>query len=329
MTKFQAFNDIRLDLSEFEDAASLSKREERRIFKQFKHKIWPKVGANKWLKVGVATLTVSVLSLSLVLNKGTIANIPLVGGIIESYIHSTEQLDYTPYKTAIGETAENAYGKLTLNEVMIDDQQILLSATFEPAEHVAFNYRTQITPTVSINGSDEIMFVGSQSIELNHTAFAIYNEITLPHNMPHNMMTENVQLTISYDKFKNNSIEQPWAFDIEVSQAQLLAEREVFELNEMIVLGNGDVVIIEKVVSTPISTTVYYDLSQSTSEDIAIHIKSEDGSIENFSSFSFKNNDPGEVSFKRYSGYEMTDTPHFLEVYDADAQLSESLILIK
>ncbi len=77
-------------------------------------------------------------------------------------------------------------------------------------------------------------------------------------------------------------IEHPWTFDVNVSQAQLLKEKKVFELDKLITLNNGDAVTIQRVVTSPISTTVYYDLSDSQSEEIYFSIQSEDGQVGTF-----------------------------------------------
>jgi hypothetical protein len=48
-----------------------------------------------------------------------------------------------------------------------------------------------------------------------------------------------VNIEISYDTWRHNLedeqiIEQPWTFDVQVSQANLLAEKKVFEMDQTI-----------------------------------------------------------------------------------------------
>lgn len=324
MSIFKDLNDVKLDLSEFEEVP-LSKQAQKRILKKVKKKISLREPKQKWLGVGLASVAVCVLSLSLTIDKGTIASMPFVGGVIEKYINSDENLDYSAYKTAIGETAENELGKLTLNEVMMDDRQLFLSATFEPADHVDFDYQTHITPKVKINGKMYTVTTGGQSVELNNNMFMIYNDIDLEHPIK----TENVQIEISYDTWNfDTKIEQPWTFNVTVSQAKLLEEKKVFEINKTITLNNGENVTIQKVVTTPISTTVYYDLSQSKSEDIYFKIQSKDGKLEPYSS-AFTSNQLGDVSFVRFYGLKFEQTKYFLVAYDSKGhQLSKASIPI-
>jgi hypothetical protein len=325
MSIFKDLNDVKLDLSEF-DEVLLSKHEQKRILRKVKREISSSKPKKKWPGVGIAAVAVCTLSLSLLtINNETIASIPFVGEVIEKYISSNENLDYSSYKTAIGETAENELGKLTLNEVMMDDKQLFLSATFEPAEHVDFDYQTKITPKVKINGKVYTVTTGGQSIELNNAMFTIYNDIELSQAIE----TEDVQIEISYDTWNfEKAIEHPWTFNVKVSQAQLIKEKKVFELNKTIKLNNGETVTIQKVVTTPISTTVYYDLSQSKSEDIYFKIQSEDGKLESYSS-AFTSNQLGDVSFVRFNGLKFKDTKYYLVTYDSQGnKLNESSIPI-
>ncbi|WP_409274701.1 DUF4179 domain-containing protein [Neobacillus sp. SCS-31] len=326
MSVFKDLNNVKMDLSEFEEIP-LSQMEQKRILKKIRKKSSLKNQKKKWIQVSIAAMAIFVLSFSLLAEKGTIASMPFVGGIIEKYIYpDNENLDFSSFKTAIGETAENHLGKLTLNEVMMDTRQVVLSATFEPAEGVEFDYQTTIQPKVKINGQDYSVTTGSQSIELNSSMFTIYNDIDLSQSIE----TEMVQLEITYDTWEHDTaIAQPWTFKVDVSQAELLKERKIYELNQTVKLSTGDKVTVQKVVTTPISTTIYYDLSQSKSEDIHFVIQSdEERSIH---STSYNSNEAGDVSYARFNGVTLQEAKeYFLVAFDIDKnQLINTPIPIK
>jgi len=314
-------NKIKQELEKIEIPNELHDRAKLGVKKAKYEKKSPK---NKWLGLGTAAAVIA-LCFSLSIHNGVIASIPFVGEVIEKYISSSEKLNYASYKTAIGETAENELGKLTLNEVMMDAQQLFLSATFEPADNVDFDYQTYIIPSIKINGKNYTGTTRGQSVELNDSMFTIYNDIELNESID----KENVQIEISYDTWNfETAIEQPWTFDVEVSQEKLLEEKNVLEMNKVVTLSNDETVTIRKIVITPISTTVYYDLSKNASEDIHFKIKSEDGEIKTFSS-SFNSNNSGDMSFARFNGLEFKDTKYYLVIYDGEGkQLDELSILI-
>lgn len=323
MSVYKELNNVKMDLSEFEEIP-LSKTEQRRILKKIRKESSLK-NRKKWIPVSVATVAICVICFPLFVDRGTIASMPFVGGLIEQYQYPGGNLDFSSYKTAIGETAENALGKLTLNEIMMDDQQVVLSATFEPADGVEFDYQTTIQPKVKINGQDYSVTTGGQSVELNSSMFTIYSDIDLSQSIE----TEVVDLEISYDTWEHDTeIEQPWTFHVEVSQAELLKERKVFDLNQTVKLSTGDRVTIQRVVSTPISTTIYYDLSQSNKEDIRFAIQS-DHEL-NIHSTSYNSNEAGEVSYARFNGLSLDEaSDYYLVAFSWDDERLSLPIPIK
>ncbi|MGG1788944.1 DUF4179 domain-containing protein [Bacillus mycoides] len=290
MSIYKELNDIQLDITEFEETP-LTKIEEKQWEKRVKNKLRKNKKTKKWF--GVAAACMLIVSIIVPLGQTSLANMPFIAGLIEKYIDKQQPLDYSPYKTA-----ENKYGKLTLNEVLVDDNKLFISSTFEPAKGVKFDYQTYLIPQVRINGRDFSNTKDAQSIEVNDSMFTIYGGIELS-EMP---QTDELQIEITYDTFNRDTvIEQPWIFDIEVSQAQLMKEKQTFDLNETIVLYDGNKVTVKKVVSTPISTTIYYDVTQSTNEDIYFKIESESGEAHTFKEVVISNEDGG-ISFSRFDG---------------------------
>lgn len=327
MSLYRDLNNIEEDLDSITEIP-LSETEKKRVLKKARFQIRPKRRLNKRWGFGLAAVAMCLISLALTIERGTIASMPFTGEPIEKYINSIDQLDYSAYKTEIGESAENDFGRLTLNEVMMDDRRLFLSATFEPAEGVGFDYQTYIGPTVKINGQDYTAFSGGQSIEMNSSMFTIYNDITLTEAIK----TENLSIEISYDTWNPNAtketIEQPWVFNVDVSQKKLLAAVTEFEMNKDIRLLNGDKVRIEKVVATPISTSVYYDLSEAHSESIYFDIEAEDGAAAAQRFISSTSNTAGETSFAQFEKLDFGANKYYLKARDGEDEVLSELIPI-
>lgn len=312
MSIYKELNDIQLDITEFEDT-SLTKLEEEQWEKRVKNKLRKNKKTKKWFGVAVAFML--IVSITVPLGKTSLANTPFIAGVIEKYIDKQQPLDYSSYKTAIGKTAENKYGKLTLNEVLVDDNKLLISSTFEPAKSVKFDYQTYLIPQVQINGRDFSNIKDAQSIEVNDSMFTIYGGVELS-EMP---QTDDLQIEITYNTFNRDTvIGQPWIFDIEVSQAQLMKEKRTFDLNETIALYDGNKLTVNKVVSTPISTTIYYDVTQSANEDIYFKIESESGKTYIFNEV-FASNKEGDISFSRFDGINVSVGKYSLVPYSGKA----------
>jgi len=323
MTIYNELNDIKIDLNEFEEI-ELSKLEKKRIMKRVEKDISSKSLRSKWMTISVGVAAI-MLSVVLTLDKDTGADMPFIAEKIEKHINLNENLDYSSYKTEIGHSAENELGKLTLNEVMVDDQRIYISSTFQPTKNVDVDYQTAITPKVKINGQDTSVTTGGETIELNNRMFTIFNDIKLSQEIK----SEKVEIEISYDRWNRKVINQPWVFKVEVNQSQLMKEKRVFEMNKQITLNSGEFITIQKVVRTPMSTTVYYDLSQSSSEDIRFKIQSQEGIKGEFSS-AYNSNKPGDLSYSRFDGITLESGEYFLMVYDSnDNELIKEAIPIK
>lgn len=323
MSVYRELNEVKMDLEDL-PKIPLTAPEERRILKQARRQITPQNRKKKWTGFGLAAVAVCVLSLFIIMEKGAIANMPFIGEAIEKYISQNAQTDYSAYKTAIGETAENELGRLTLNEVMMDDQRLFLSATFEPADGVEFSYRTHIQPTVRINGQN-FSSTGGQSIELNNSMFTVFSEVKLNEAIK----DEELSFEISYDTWNfEKIIEQPWEFDVKVSQKALLEKVTEYKMNQQIFLKNGETIVVEKVVTTPISTTVYYDLSQSQSEDIDFVIQTAEGIVDVYRATSLRSNEPGDTSYIRFEGLAFEDALYFLVAYNsAGDELSDPIAI--
>lgn len=257
MNVYKALNDLEIDLTEI-DVTPLTSLEKRRIKKTVVKKLKLK---RNWAGLQVGAAAVVAIGL-LTYNSQTIANMPFVAGLLEQW-NEEEQLDWTPYKTVIGVASETAIGKMTLNEVIIDYDRVWISSTFEKAEGFDFSYLYQISPTLYMNGEAVEMFGSSmQSIERNSTMFSIYNEVKLKEPIPN----EQVDLKIVFDRIhsryidnpEGDALQEPWSFDVSVSQGAVQAETRIKEPMQTVALSNGESIVIEKVVMTPISTTIYY-----------------------------------------------------------------------
>ncbi|HGH7173110.1 TPA: DUF4179 domain-containing protein [Bacillus wiedmannii] len=308
MSIYKELNDIQLDITEFEEIP-LTKLEEKQWGKRVKNKLRKNKQSKKWF--GVAAACMLMVSITVPLGQSSLANTPFIAGLIEKYLDEQQPRDYSPYKTAIGKTAENKYGKLTLNEVLVDDNKLLISSTFEPAKGVKFDYQTYLIPQVRINGREFSSTKDAQSVEVNDSMYTIYSGVELSEIS----QTDELQIEITYDTFNRDTvIEQPWIFDIEVSQAQLLKEKQTFDLNETIVLSDGNKVTVKKIVSTPISTTIYYDVTQSANEDVYFKIESESGKTYMFKE-GLVSNKEGDISYSRFDGINVSVGKYSLVPY--------------
>ncbi len=185
------------------------------------------------------------------------------------YLWCDQDVDFEAYKTVIGETANNSLGRLTLNEVIIDDNQILLNATYEPVKEFSPDHQVFFFPQILVNGQDYMVRNGGQSIAKSANVYTIYNSIKMD-DFP---TDEHLELVIRYKDWNvETPIEKPWEFQVDASQEQLQEDREIFSINKKVKHVDQQEITIDKIVSTPISTTIYFHAEQSVVNE-ALHFK--------------------------------------------------------
>ncbi|MEK5232598.1 DUF4179 domain-containing protein [Lysinibacillus sp. FSL K6-0232] len=196
------------------------------------------------------------------------------------YLWWDKEVAFEAYKTEVEKTSKNSLGCLTLHEVIIDDNQILLNATFEPGKTFAPGHQLFFFPQILINGKDYMVRSGGQSIAQSTKAYTIYNSIKMD-NLPKG---DSLQLDIRYKDWNvETPIEEPWEFQVEASQEQLQEDRHVFTVEKKVKHVDQQEVKIDRIVSTPISTTIYFYTEQRLVNDaIPFKIQSKGGKTWHF-----------------------------------------------
>lgn len=110
------------------------------------------------------------------------------------------------------------------------------------------------------------------------------------------------------------AIDHPWVFDVTISTSQLAKETTTFHVDKTVALTNGQKVKLEKVIVTPISTLVYYDLTEA-SEATYFKIVSASGKEWSFKEAS-NSNTTGDQSYSRYAPIDIKNETYSLIPYN-------------
>ncbi|MFJ7949970.1 DUF4179 domain-containing protein [Lysinibacillus sp. NPDC096418] len=234
---------------------------------------------------------------------------------VEGFFGEKAVINFDDYKTEVGHTTENNFGKLTLNEVIVDDNQLLLNATFVPENGIDFDYQIFFFPQVLVNGQDYTVRNRGQSIEQRENKYTIYSSIQVSELPKDHTLT----LDISYNKWNlEQPIDQPWDFQVDASQKNVQADKKIISINETITLTNGNEVKVTEVVSTPISTTIYYQLGEDVSETVSFKIKSASGKSWIWNSGFTMGDEQDALLANRFDALYLTEDKYFLVPIGAD-----------
>lgn len=250
--------------------------------------------AAKALAAAIAAAAV-LIGVTLPAGQAALARLPFVGGLLESFAGNGQQVDYSAYKTQIGETAENSFGRLTLNEILVDTDRLMIVSTLEPSEALGVEEGDvlYLDATVTVNGRSEVKGWGGNGAgsDGKNGVYTTYQSIPL-HDISNG---EKLDMTIRYDRLswldsqgKPTRPSEPWSFRIRTSRSALLAQTHTVEIDRTLDLINGDQVMVEKVVSSPLSTRVYYKITKQAEQNAGLFL----------SGFKFVSDSGTEVAFK-------------------------------
>lgn len=129
--KYEMFNDTKIDKNKYEDI-NLSEEEKQSIKDRMNKKIKYKNTdyRNKILIASVPALIVGVMALS---GETAMAYIENIGKQIEYFLNKDNE-ELRGYKTSVNETKIDKNISVTLNEIMLEDGELLLSLTLDDSK---------------------------------------------------------------------------------------------------------------------------------------------------------------------------------------------------
>lgn len=217
---FKRLNDEKIDLSAHEDFP-LADIEKKAIKKRIKSKLKNKKKSRKKLLVAAASLA-ALMFLIVKTNLYIFTDIPVIGSEIEESIPCTGPLK--DYKKVIGETEVDNGIIVKFNGVILDDDQLIISSTFQTYQ-VNLADVLFLFPKVCINGNEMTSGIIKDNIKINDSTYTYLAAISLE-----NVHVEDkLNMKIVYENIEmispNNPIELygKWRFSFTVSKEELVA----------------------------------------------------------------------------------------------------------
>lgn len=268
----------------------LSEEEKENMRKRVMSKIdKPKKKSNK-KKIMAASLCLAIGGSFALTNESVMAAVEKMGKSLESFFDvETTDVDYEPYKKEILKEVEDKGIKFTLNEAILDDKELYISAS---VDYSKFDLSTLKTPwdgdySVIFHAQDEHDDESAFSVHLDGEKIQVdgvshsweYNEelktvdilfgIDMEHAKDLNkvydikldaneMMFQGSKIGGHYEKIAGN-----WDMEFQVDGAELAKKMEVIEVNKKAELTRNDkkaTITIDEVRKTPISMSVEYTI---------------------------------------------------------------------
>ncbi|KMK76535.1 DUF4179 domain-containing protein [Alkalihalobacillus pseudalcaliphilus] len=214
-----------------------------------------------------------------------LSNIPIIGRALEEFVYSQED-SLKEYKTVIGETVEDNGMRVTLNEVILDEGQLLISSTFHTElmdEDLDYTWFSDIE--VYIDGIKSNFAGGGLSSngitnsELDYFWTADLQNIKLQDNHQIKIVFNNLERFDSKEV-----IEGEWTFEFTASGENLMENRKSIPIDKYFTLEDGQKIEVEELILTPVSTGVNYKMENITT-DLYFKLEDQNGvELQEFSS---------------------------------------------
>lgn len=205
-----------------------------------------------------------------------LANIPIIGAKLETFVYSQQDV-LTDYKTILGESVEDNGVKVTLNEVMLDDGQLLISSTFHTkleGDDLDYNWFTDID--VYIDGKKYEMGGGSGPEEITATYIHYFWSADVGQLDLQKEKTIRIVFKDLRRSDRDEIIKGKWRFKFTASGENLVANTTTVPINQHFTLENGQTVDVRSLVLTPISSKIIYEMAN-VSDDVYFKIENEHG----------------------------------------------------
>jgi hypothetical protein len=202
-----------------------------------------------------------------------LSNIPIIGSALEEFVYSKER-SLKDYKTVIGESVEDNGMRVTLNEVIVDEDQLLISSTFHTDlsdKDLDYNWFSDIE--VYINGSESLLGGGGGPKEITNSTVNYFwaadlQNINLEDKQQIKIVFNNLERSDSKKVTKGK-----WSFEFTASGEKLMANRKSIPIDKHFILEDGQKVKVEELVLTPVSTRLNYKMENGTKD---LHFRFED-----------------------------------------------------
>lgn len=272
---FNTFNRVEIDLKEY-DNTSLSNNEIEKIKNRVSQKLNKKKRFN--YKGLVAAIGVSIVVISIFNNDIVSAHIGKFSDSFKEFFNISESKDYTDYTTAIGETVIDNNISVMLEEVIIDNNQLIISSIVDYSNVKDINNDRIFDGVEDYTVFQNINLNGKEYRD-NHSIVSQIHENKAKYitfiNIDNVVSNAFLNCIISYEFYPIDSeqsdamnsylgkkVEGSWDFRINMNSSNIsdTVKKISISENNQLEFKNGDLLTINEVVRSDISIKVYYDL---------------------------------------------------------------------
>ena len=237
---------------------------------------------NHGLKIKFATAVLVVVVLTFISNlsgNNVLGKINKLGTSIEEFLNHKDN-SLQDYKTIINKSVTNNGITAQLNEFMIDEDEIIISSTFNSSK-VELSARASVGPQIYINGKDIMVdgFVGSSEVNpINFSTLSFFNKV-MPKDNKFMKLTGDIHVKVVYDRIRteNKTISGNWVFEFTTNKDKLSETIKKIPINKSFTVNPGPKITVSDLSVSPVGMKLKYTISDSLNYIINFILSDEKG----------------------------------------------------
>lgn len=209
-----------------------------------------------------AAIILGLISIVQQVDKIALADIPIVGNMLEEYLHRQDN-SLADYKQVLNTSITDQGITATLNEVLINEDQIFISTTFT-SKSIDWNSLSMPKLEISVNGTplSGINIIKGQKKVISPDSVNFLSIAELKELDPNTNNHIELKYTEIINKVsRQQSIKGNWCFNFQARTETLLSQTRTILINRNIKIKNGQQeinVLIENLEISPLSATLNY-----------------------------------------------------------------------
>ena len=265
---YDMLNDYNINFDELKEEGfnDIEKKKIKYNFKKSINKENKK--SNKRKKTIIAATFIGALFIGFI---GTDVGATVVYGIkMASYEIATFlgiKKDLSSYKTVVNKTLSNYELEIKLNEIILDNDELIISSTFKPKDEKLEGKSIFLIPEVFVNGSSlgVTMAGGLGGIIIDDSGYSTAMECSFKEEE----YNGDLDIKITYrDMFINQEFKrtEPITFEFTTSSEELANNTKKIELNNTFTLASGEEIKL-------ISEKIYYSIDRKGKDETPYYLK--------------------------------------------------------
>lgn len=271
---YELLNDADIDLSQY-DGAELSDVEKKRAKKRLHQNIKLKDSSLIKFSKGIAAVLCVFTISGFVLFKSSptfAVGIPVVGNIIK-HITGYDYEEFDKYTSVINKAVDKNGVKVTLDEVMLDKNELRIASTFKSDDKFKGKSVLTLHPEVYINGKKlNVGGGGTKLVTDDNTYLTVdsldIHDVKVPTDISMKVIYDEIQIIDEKGK-DEKKITGPWEYEFNVSKSEIEKNTKVIKLNNSVAVSDVKMDLKELSI-TPLTTNLSYKFKGETPANFII-----------------------------------------------------------